>query len=83
MSRSTREPYWVDTYGSKAKKRFKRDASKRIRSAEDVPNGKAYRKFYDPWNIVDSKYYDDCQPYFSNWLQEWVEPSKTWRVKRK
>ena len=67
MSRSYREPYWVDSYGSKVKKWYKRDASKRIRRTKDVPNGKAYRKFYDPWNIVDSKWYDGSKPYWSNW----------------
>ncbi len=62
MSRSYRKPYWVDTYGSPAKKYFKRLANKRVRKSKNVPDGKAYRKFYDPWNIVDWCCYDDCSP---------------------
>jgi len=83
MSRSYRKPWVIDSYGSKAKKWFKRYASKTIRRAKDVPNGKAYRKFYDPWNIVDWKYYDDSKPYFYNWCMEWCKATPRWKAIRK
>ena len=83
MSRSYRKPWFVDSYGSKAKKWFKRDASKTVRKAKNVPNGKAYRRFYDPWNIVDSKWYEDSKPHFYNWLGEWSEPTPLWKARRK
>lgn len=83
MSRSYRKPYQVDSYGSKAKKYFKRLASKRVRKSKNVPNGKAYIKFNDPYNIVDSISYDDCKPYFCSYFMEWSEPTPRWKAIRK
>ena len=39
---------------SEDSKRSKRWANKKVRKS-DVPDGKQYRKVYDPWNIVDCK----------------------------
>lgn len=33
-----------------------RQANKRIRASQDVPNRKAYKKFYNTWNICDYKF---------------------------
>lgn len=35
------------------KRRTKRLANHRVRRALDVPNGGAYRKFFEPWIICD------------------------------
>lgn len=61
MSRSYRAPYVTDGYkGSRRRQWCKRQANRVVRRALDVPNGKAYRKFYDPCNICDYKWY--CSP---------------------
>ena len=51
MSRSFKHvPGFCDR--SKDGKKF---ANRKIRNTEDVPNGRAFRKFYDPYNICDWK----------------------------
>ena len=60
MSRSRRKPYITDGFkGSKRKQYNKRLANHVVRKAEGVPNGKAYRKYVDPWNINDYRYWFD------------------------
>jgi hypothetical protein len=91
MSRSYREPWYTDGYkGSSRKQWSKRYANKVVRHAVDVPNGKAYRKYYDPWNICDYRWYASFEPYVSWWTKtgepEWVYPGdadRPWRVCRK
>ena len=87
MSRSYREPWFIDSYGSKSKRWSKRMASKAVRRAEEVANGKAYRRFFDPWNIVDWKCQwerNDGFIFWNNGEPEWV-PDRTpeWKAKRK
>jgi hypothetical protein len=50
-----------------------------------VPDGKAYRKFYDSWDICDYKFWYDPEPriYFINGTPRIIEPSPIWRVARK
>lgn len=53
MARSYRKPFVTQGYGSQGRKWSKNQANRRVRRSQDVPSGKAYRKFYDSWNIVD------------------------------
>jgi hypothetical protein len=77
MSRSYRKPYCTDGYkGSLRKQFFKREANKKIRNSEEVPDGKAYRKFYDPWNICDYHYFVPKEN-LEKWWPEW------WKLIRK
>lgn len=77
MSRSYRKPYCKDGYkGSKRKQFEKRNANHKIRHSEDVPNGKAYRKFSDTWNICDYTYYVP-KGHLEKWWPEW------WKLIRK
>lgn len=62
MSRSYRKPYWVDGYGSVSKKLAKRRAAHTVRRTEDIANGSAYRKVYNPWDICDFKFIDLKNP---------------------
>lgn len=39
----------------------KRMAAKKVRKSQDVPNGKQYRKVYEPWDIYD---------YISRWSKK-------------
>ena len=52
MSRSYKKnPGWSGrSRWSKLDKRF---ANKAVRNAKDVPDGKAYRRIYNPYNICD------------------------------
>ena len=86
MSRSYRKPYYVDSYGSKSKKISKRFANKAVRNADDVPNGKAYKKFSDSWDIVDWKSRWDPKPhYYYDWKGNMVEVTgdPEWKARRK
>lgn len=85
MSRSYREPWYTDGYkGSSRKQWLKRYANKVVRHSVDVPNGKAYRKYYDPWNICDYRF-PMMTPHVS-WIHgnpEWIFEERPWRVCRK
>ena len=89
MSRSYRKPWVTDGYkGSSRRQWAKRYANKKVRHAEDVPNGKAYRKFYESWNICDYKWLCTFEPYVSCITGEprWVYPGdyeRPWRIFRK
>jgi len=84
MSRSYRKPWCVDGYGTKGKKISKRFANKTVRNADDVPNGKAYRKYFESWNISDYRFFMDSEPYFSRITLQWEEPlTPTWKARRK
>ncbi len=53
MSRSYRKPIITQSYGGKHRGYAKNQANRLIRRTKDVPNGKAYRRFYNPWDICD------------------------------
>ena len=87
MSRSYREPWYVDSYGTKSKRLNKRYANRRVRKTKDVPDGKAYRKYTNPWDIVDWKYRWDpwpsirISPFTGEYWVIWPEPK--WKAIRK
>ena len=54
MSRSIRQPYATDGYGSKRRKYVKNQANRVVRKYdEELPNGKKYKLLYNSWNIRD------------------------------
>lgn len=59
MSRSYKHtPVVTDRSGRPGSaKYFKRQANRKVRHTFDVPNGKAYRRVYNPWNIRDYIFY--------------------------
>jgi hypothetical protein len=85
MSRSYREPWMVDSYKSRSKKFDKRWANKRVRKSTDVADGKAYRKYFDPWDIVDYKIWvGDDNWYWDAYYWEWRPPLiPRWKAIRK
>jgi len=86
MSRSYRAPWFTDGYKNAGKRKFwKKNYSKVIRRIEDVPNGNAYRKFNDPYNICDFKFLYDPHPryYWRNGELVSYEPTPVWKVIRK
>ena len=57
MSHSYRKPWCVNGYGCwGGKKLVKRWANKKVRRNDDIPNGKAYRKYFESWNINDYRF---------------------------
>lgn len=53
MSRSWKKNPVIKDSPRKAKKFLLRKAARRVRKAEDVPDGGAYRKLYDRYSICD------------------------------
>ena len=82
MSRSYKKHLWIRLKGDSSKE-GKRLANKRIRHKTDVPDGRAYRKYYDQWNICDGQYLYDPRPRWYNWGQEWFYPDPVWKVRMK
>jgi hypothetical protein len=69
MSRSYRRPWVTDQQcgGAHFSKKY---ANRKVRRSLNVPNGKAYRKFYNPWNIRDWYYrwtWEDNNEYRPFW----------------
>lgn len=58
MSRSRRKNLILtDGYGGKARKLAKHRANRSVRKAKDISNGKAYKKEYETYNIIDWKFH--------------------------
>jgi len=85
MSRSYRAPWFVDSYGSKYKKLTKRAANRAVRRTAEVADGCAYRKVFNPYDIVDSKWQWDPDGwiFWHNGEPEWVLPDPEWKARRK
>ena len=57
MSRSYKHhPFCTDR--KDGAKWWKNQANRKVRHSLDVPNGKAYRKFYESWEIRDWVFYE-------------------------
>lgn len=77
MSRSYREPWVTDGYkGSKHRQFEKKQANRAVRKTEEVPNGKGYRKVFDPWNICDYRWYESEKS-----MKKWC--TNPWKYNRK
>lgn len=75
MSRSFKKHAYCKD-GRDGRKYWKRQANRKIRNEEDVPDGKAYKKKYDSWNI------HDC---ISRWTwktakEEWEQEGSIWQI---
>ena len=74
-----------DGSGSKWKPFRKNQANRRIRRSPDVPNGNAYRRLYDQWNLCDWVFqYDPAiRYYWRNGERETYGPDPIWRWRMK
>ena len=52
-------------------KHGKRFANKRVRRTKDIPDGKAYRKVYNPWDISDWSFSKTWNEYWREQIQDW------------
>ena len=60
MSRSYKKPYITEqNKGHPKRGTDKRIAARAVRSSDEVPNGKAYRKFSNSWDIRDWSFYSE------------------------
>lgn len=73
MSRSYKKhPVYSSQWGNK--KFTKKQANRKVRHSEDIPNGKQYRKFYESWNIIDHHSYqtkEDAKIWFRLYKHLW------------
>jgi hypothetical protein len=85
MSRSYRKPWYTQGYGTSGRRWQKWYANKVVRNASDVPDGKAYRKYYESWNICDCRWVWDpwTHYYFSRGKIEAIEPEPLYRIRSK
>jgi len=72
MSRSYRKPYVTDGYkGSKRKQFCKKYANNVVSKTEDVPDGKAYRKFSNTYDICDYRWHESPSGIKKHWPKWW------------
>ena len=90
MSRSYREPWYIDGYkGSPRRQFFKNYANRRVRRKspyEEIANGGSYKRYTDPYDICDFKWRWDPEPwvYWGKSGPEWIYSNeKPWQVFRK
>lgn len=70
MSRSYKKHPWEQWGGCKDYKKLFNRRLRRSEQCKDIPNGKAYKKLNESWNIADYK--TNCSfEEFLNW--RWVE----------
>ncbi|MBE1444768.1 hypothetical protein [Paenibacillus sp. OAS669] len=69
MSRSRKHaPVWTDHH-TPGTRWAKRQANKAVRRyTNDLPNGKGYRKVYNPWNICDYRFFKTKQQAIYEWV---------------
>jgi hypothetical protein len=75
MSKTYRKVVAFNDYSRSYTRWSKRQASKAVRRAKDVGNGKHYRMFYNPYNIHD---YNFCY-YSADEVHSWYK-NKIYRV---
>lgn len=77
MSRSYKKtPIVKDNKGGR--KAAKKEANRKVRQSKDVPNGKQYRKFYNPWDIYDYVMYCDSYKEMSSYRKDEEKAKKLW-----
>jgi len=76
MSRSYKHhPFCTDRkHGAKW---WKSQANRKVRHTFNIPNGKAYRKVYNPWNIRDYVWYESRHG-AAAWYNRYVTNGYDW-----
>ena len=81
MTRSRKKvPGW--SQGGSRHRFSKRLANKQVRKVLDIPNGGAFRKVFETWNICDYReLHFERQLRFDEYLQEWASWSThSWQL---
>lgn len=75
MSRSYKKTPNVSCgYGGRWRKTAKRLANKRVRKANDVPDGKVFKKYYCSWDICDYVFLETEEDFVMS--QQWRKKYK-------
>ena len=72
MSRSYKKHDIVKDPANKAMKRY---ANKKVRHTKNIPNGKAYKKFFESWDICDYRWIWTREDAIRNFEQA---PANSW-----
>jgi len=87
MSKTYRKVISFNDGQTSGTKWAQRQANKKVRRTKDVPNGRAYKKLYDSWNIRDfkSNFYTEreAREYIEDsWFSTWKgDFHKVWKYK--
>jgi hypothetical protein len=66
MSHSYRHNYVFKTAGDKSMKKIFNRRLRRSQKCDNIPDGNAYRKYNNPWDIADYTYrYDDFNHFWN------------------
>jgi hypothetical protein len=63
VAKSYRQPYIKDGYKSKWKSKAKQFANRAVRNCSELPNGSAFKKCFNSWDICDYIFYVDEPKY--------------------
>ena len=79
MGKSYRKPYVSDGYkGSRRRQFYKNYANRVVRKSKNVPDGKAYKKYFCSYDISDYNFYVEVK----NKDDRFYEP-EFWKYTRK
>ena len=82
MARSRKNPHYVGMATTGKTRRFlKRLANKVVRRAAVVADGKAYRRLYETWNIIDAMFYEsdrDIDEAVNGWVDHFGNHRTGW-----
>lgn len=67
MSRSYKKHPWITDHHARTTKEKKKFANKKVRHYKNLPNGSAYKKVSESWDICDYK-----------WYWSWEDAKKDW-----
>lgn len=57
MSRSYKKHPWITDHHVKTSSEMKKFANKKVRHTKDLPNGKAFKKVFESYNLCDFKFF--------------------------
>ena len=57
MSRSYKKNPWITDHHVKSSSERKKFANKKVRHTKDLPNGKAFKKVFESYNLCDYKFF--------------------------
>lgn len=86
MSRSYKKHPWVTDHNANTTQEKKKFANKKVRNTEDLPNGSAYKKVSESYDICDWKHFQSkeemLEEYEKNkddpWFQKLYPTLKHW-----
>lgn len=72
-------------HGSRSRKAAKTLANRAVRNTEDISNGKAYRKMFNPWDISDyrMRYNPNTRTYSWGGTLRVIHPDPIWKWRSK